>query len=103
MARGALAIDPLELELELDGPDVVEAHLMGEPRAHALVEELMILANEQVAEHLQRVPPPGALPHPRAARARGHRGAVRALRRPRRADGAASPSTMGPQEAARAS
>ena len=50
------------------------ARLRAEPRAHALVEELMILANEHVADAPPARAPAVALPRPRAARARGHRG-----------------------------
>jgi ribonuclease R len=53
-ARGALEIEAHELAFELDGARVVGAHRDEEPRAHSLVEELMILANEQVAGLLAR-------------------------------------------------
>jgi ribonuclease R len=53
-ARGALAIEAHELVFELDDGRVAEARRDAEPRAHSLVEELMILANEQVAELLAR-------------------------------------------------
>jgi ribonuclease R len=49
-ARGALRIQALELAFEFDGRGgVAEARREGEPHAHMLVEELMILANECVA------------------------------------------------------
>jgi ribonuclease R len=49
-ARGALRISSAELAFALDGEGAVErAWLEAEPHAHALVEELMILANEAVA------------------------------------------------------
>ena len=49
-ARGALRIDRPELSFEFDGKGgVAGAHWEGEPEAHALVEELMIAANEAVA------------------------------------------------------
>ena len=49
-ARGALRIDRPELSFEFDGKGGVSgAHWQGEPEAHALVEELMIAANEAVA------------------------------------------------------
>ncbi|MBD0330621.1 MAG: RNB domain-containing ribonuclease [Thermoleophilia bacterium] len=49
-ARGALRIETPELAFAFDGRGGVErAWLEGEPEAHALVEELMILANEAVA------------------------------------------------------
>ena len=52
-ARGALRIETGELEFAFDGRGGVErAWRQEEPKAHALVEELMILANERVAELL---------------------------------------------------
>lgn len=49
-ARGALRIQTPELAFTFDGRGGVEdARFEGEPHAHMLVEELMILANEQVA------------------------------------------------------
>jgi len=49
-ARGALRVDSPEVEVEFDGQGgVARAWRQGEPEAHALVEELMILANEAVA------------------------------------------------------
>jgi ribonuclease R len=49
-ARGALRVDRPELSFEFDGKGgVAGAHWEGEPEAHALVEELMIAANEAVA------------------------------------------------------
>jgi ribonuclease R len=49
-ARGALRVERPELEFEFDGEGgVVRAFWQGEPEAHALVEELMIVANEAVA------------------------------------------------------
>lgn len=51
-ARGALQIPARELEIALDDDRVGSVRLIGEPAAHALVEELMILANEAVAELL---------------------------------------------------
>jgi ribonuclease R len=52
-ARGALRIERPELEFAFDGEGGVErAWFQTEPRAHALVEDLMILANEAVAELL---------------------------------------------------
>ncbi len=48
--RGALRIETGEISFELDGRGGVErAWVEGEAEAHALVEELMILANEAVA------------------------------------------------------
>jgi ribonuclease R len=51
-ARGALQIVTPEEAFRFEGGRVAEAWLEGEPHAHMLVEELMILANEQVAELL---------------------------------------------------
>jgi ribonuclease R len=52
-ARGALRIAAAEIAFEFDGEGGVErAYLETEPHAHALIEELMILANEAVAELL---------------------------------------------------
>ena len=52
-ARGALRVERPELEFEFDGEGgVARAFWQGEPEAHALVEELMIAANEAVAELL---------------------------------------------------
>jgi ribonuclease R len=49
-ARGALRVERPELEFEFDGEGgVARATWQGEPEAHALVEELMIAANEAVA------------------------------------------------------
>ena len=49
-ARGALRVESPEANFEFDGRGGVEcAWLEAEPRAHALIEELMILANEAVA------------------------------------------------------
>jgi len=52
-ARGALRITTPEIVFEFDGRGgVAEARRQGEPEAHALVEEFMILANEAVAQLL---------------------------------------------------
>jgi len=49
-ARGALRVERPELTFEFDGEGgVAHARWEGEPEAHALVEELMIAANEAVA------------------------------------------------------
>ncbi len=53
-ARGALEIEAHELVFDLEKGRVAGAHRDAEPRAHSLIEELMILANEQVAELLAR-------------------------------------------------
>ena len=52
-ARGALRISSAEIAFAFDGRGGVErAWLESEPHAHALIEELMILANEAVAQLL---------------------------------------------------
>ena len=52
-ARGALRIESSEINFAFDGRGGVErAWLESEPKAHSLIEELMILANEAVAEFL---------------------------------------------------
>jgi ribonuclease R len=52
-ARGALRVESPEVNFAFDGKGGVErAWLEAEPTAHALIEELMILANEAVAEFL---------------------------------------------------
>ncbi|HEY2325978.1 MAG TPA: RNB domain-containing ribonuclease [Gaiellaceae bacterium] len=52
-ARGALQVQTPEVVFSFDGEGgVADAWLEGEPHAHMLVEELMILANEKVAELL---------------------------------------------------
>jgi ribonuclease R len=52
-ARGALRIEAAEVAFAFDGDGgVADAWLEHEPHAHMLVEELMILANEAVAELL---------------------------------------------------
>jgi ribonuclease R len=49
-ARGALKVVRPELEFEFDGEGgVASATWQGEPESHALIEELMIIANEAVA------------------------------------------------------
>jgi ribonuclease R len=52
-ARGALRVESPEINFDFDDVGGVErAWLEAEPAAHALIEELMILANEAVAEFL---------------------------------------------------
>jgi ribonuclease R len=51
-ARGALSLCLTETEFRFDERGVAGAHQAGEHAAHALVEDLMILANERVAELL---------------------------------------------------
>ena len=103
-ARGALRIETPELNLAFDGNGGVErGWFEGEPHAHMLVEELMVLANECVAgllssrrrEALYRVherPDPQAVGHLVAKLA--------ALGVP--TPPVPDPETMGPQDAARA-
>ena len=103
-ARGALRIETPELNFSFDGQGGVErAWLEGEPHAHMLVEELMILANECVGrllssrrrEALYRVherPDPQSIGHLVAKLA--------ALGVP--TPPVPDPETMGPQDAARA-
>jgi ribonuclease R len=57
-ARGALMLNQGELELDLGDGRVRGARRIGEPRAHALVEELMIASNEAVAAHCQQAKAP---------------------------------------------
>src|SRR5439155_24767723 len=54
-ARGAIQVESTEISFALDGHGgISHAWLEHEPHAHALVEELMILANECVAQFLTR-------------------------------------------------
>ena len=53
-ARGAFTLAARELAFEVADGRVVDAHWDEEPRAHALVEELMLLANEAVGGLLAR-------------------------------------------------
>jgi ribonuclease R len=57
-ARGAFTLAPRELSFEVADGRVVNARWDEEPRAHALVEELMLLANEAVAGMLARAKRP---------------------------------------------
>lgn len=53
--RGAMRLERPELAIELDDDGGVDgASWEAEPTAHALIEELMILANETVAQFLER-------------------------------------------------
>ena len=77
-ARGALRIESAEINFGFDGKGGVErAWLESEPKAHALIEELMILANEAVAEFLSIVGAESLYPGSRAARAAGGRADAR--------------------------
>jgi ribonuclease R len=53
-ARGAFALPSRELSFDIDDGRVTRARWDEEPRAHALVEELMLLANEAVGGLLAR-------------------------------------------------
>jgi ribonuclease R len=53
-ARGAFTLAARELSFDVRDGRVVDAHWDEEPRAHALVEELMLLANEGVGGLLAR-------------------------------------------------
>ncbi|HET6172034.1 MAG TPA: RNB domain-containing ribonuclease [Gaiellales bacterium] len=53
-ARGAFTLASRELSFEIDDGRVVNARWDEEPRAHALIEELMLLANEAVGGLLAR-------------------------------------------------
>jgi ribonuclease R len=52
--RGSLEVESAEPEFSFDGLDVVGAHSVPETEAHRLIEHLMILCNERVAELLER-------------------------------------------------
>jgi ribonuclease R len=52
-ARGSLRVESREVQFRFDGRGgIADAYVEEEPEAHALIEELMILANEQVAGFL---------------------------------------------------
>src|SRR4029077_11574265 len=51
-ARGALDVTTPEVVFGFADGRVADAHMEGEPYAHQLVEELMLLANEHVAAFL---------------------------------------------------
>ena len=96
-ARGALQVQTPEVVFTFDGQGgVADAWLEGEPHAHMLVEELMILANEHVGGFLVRPEPRGALPRPRAPRPAGGRASAREAHRPRRADAAGPGAALAP-------
>ena len=55
--RGSLAVESDEPEFEFDDRgDVVAVHQEEQTESHSLIEELMILANEQVATAARRAP-----------------------------------------------
>jgi ribonuclease R len=53
-AHPSLEVESAEPEFEFDGQDVVAAHAVPQTEAHRLIERLMILTNERVAELLER-------------------------------------------------
>ena len=53
-AHPSLEVESAEPEFEFDGPDVVAARAVPQTEAHRLIERLMILTNERVAELLER-------------------------------------------------
>lgn len=59
LARGAMALERPDLAITIEGERVASARMDAEPRAHALVEELMLHANVVVAELLA---PSGSIP-----------------------------------------
>ena len=88
-ARGALRVESPEAAFSFDGDGgIADAWLDAEPAAHALVEELMILANEAVAGFLSRPARGDALPRARVARGAIDRPARDRARRARRPDAA---------------
>ena len=89
-ARGALMLNQDELELDIGEGRVRGARRIGEPRAHALVEELMIASNEAVAAPLPAGQGARAVPGARAAGGRRGRDALREARGAGRADAAAA-------------
>jgi ribonuclease R len=50
----SLEVVSSEPEFSFDGPDVAGAHSVAQTEAHRLIEQLMILTNEQVAQLLER-------------------------------------------------
>ena len=87
--RGALEVESFEPEFEFDADGaVVGAHGVPQTEAHQLIEHLMILANEQVADLLEQRKAPDALSRSRTARPGARRALARPARRARRADAA---------------
>ena len=87
-------IESPEIAFEFDGHgSVARAWKESEPTAHRLVEELMIAANEAVAQPALLTAPRGALPRARAAGSAGDRAAAEEARRPGRADAAGARSS----------
>ncbi len=88
-ARGSsLDVESREPEFRFDaGGNVVAAERVAQTEAHRLIERLMILTNEQVAQLLERRRRAGDLPRPRPARPAAGRtpaGAAGGARRSRR-------------------
>jgi ribonuclease R len=52
--RGALEVESFEPEFRFEDGDVIDAHSVPQTEAHQLIEHLMILTNERVAELLER-------------------------------------------------
>src|SRR5262249_13398817 len=52
--RGSLEVESFEPEISFEDGDVVGAHGVAQTEAHRLIEHLMILTNERVAELLER-------------------------------------------------
>jgi ribonuclease R len=53
--KGALEVSSSEPEFEFsEGGDVIGAHGVEQTEAHGLIEQLMVLTNERVADHLER-------------------------------------------------
>ena len=94
--RGSLEVESFEPEFEFDrdGAVVGARSVPSQTEAHRLIEHLMILTNEQVAEHLRAAPRPDPLPGPRAARPAAGRAPRRAARGARPADAAAARAAL---------
>ena len=88
--RASLEVESFEPEFRFEGGQVVRAHSVPQTEAHQLIEHLMILTNERVAELLRAPPNPDPLPRSRAAGPRAHQVADRAARGARRPDAGAS-------------
>ena len=72
---------------------------VAQTESHRLIERLMILTNEQVAELLERKRVAADLPRPRPARPGPDRATARAAGGARGADPAAAPGALAPQQA----
>ena len=70
-AGSSLEVKSSEPEFEFDAEGhVVAARAVEQTESHGLIEQLMVLTNEQVAQLLERKKRADALPRPRAARSR---------------------------------